>query len=611
MDEEPGLVPGGRAGCRAATGVGRPRASSPARPGPAAGCRLLLVGLLLGSSGGGPTRPAAADPAPEATAEAAPGAARGAVPPWSPELDLLRTALLAGDGDACAQQAGRASWQQQEGPEAAALLLLAGECHRQRGAAAAALRAYSQLFETARDPRWRLLLHERAGELALARLGPAEAAALRGRVPGVLAQRYLELRAALEAHARGQHADAARLLLPVRSWLVLEGQTRWLGALAPTAGAAAAGEDAGTPDRGSTVVALLPLTGSARRLGASVLDALLVAAGTFGPEGARDEVTLRVVDTASDPAQAVQQLAAAAADPAVVAALGPFDGETAPAISDAAAAQGLPLLLLAVEGSRLAPGARVFRTFSSHRLEVAELVAHGRNTLGLSRAVVLRPDHGYGETLGRLFREAWGAAGGTLVGEVVYPAGATNLAAPVKQLAALPRAELLFLPDAHQQVGIAASFLAAGGFWSTPAGGRAPPVKKGKKLRPLQLFGTSAWYDARLLTTAGSYLQGAVFPTAFAAEQPRPEVASFVAAFTRAAGRPPGAVEAFARDAYGLVAAVCAARGGSSRDELAARLHAGCVVPGVTALCRFDPQGEPVDPPPLLRISAETFQIVP
>ncbi len=512
------------------------------------------------------------------------GAARG------PALELgARLDLAAGQPAACAEQAALAALEL-EGPAGRGARLLEAECRSRAGQGGAALKALARLETEVTEPGLRSWLHLRAGRIALEELEPAACASLRGKIAGDFAAAYLALCRSREGGDAAQ-TEALEQWLRGHAALGLAEELRLRRTLQEQR------------PRPNTVIALLPLSGSSRRLGSAALDALLVGLGAVGPPAQPSRLVLEIHDSRSDPETARRAVLKAAARPEVLAVLGPFELREASAAAEAARATRLPVIPITL-GPELGRGGSVLRAFSSNRLE-AEALATAAQSSGLRRVAILRPQHAYGEVLGREFRAAWQAQGGAIVGEVTYATDLEGLEPALARLRALGAFDALLLPDAAERVGLIAPYLAAAGLRSV-AWGQAPvSVSEGE--RPLQLLGTSAWYQPDLATRAGRYLDGALLALSFAREDPRPEVQRWVAGFQAAAGRPPEAMDAFTEDALRLLARCTDASTPCDRAGLLSLARDPGGARGVTTLESFDAAGEPRQGLTLLRLRAGGF----
>ena len=164
------------------------------------------------------------------------------------------------------------------------------------------------------------------------------------------------------------------------------------------------------------VGALLPLTGRGREVGRQLLQGMQLAAlDEGGPE-------LVVEDTAGDPSKATAAVESLIGDQRVVAVLGPVASRTTEAAAESTRRAGVPLLSFSASEETTSAGEQVFRFLYSPRDELTALVGKAR-ARGLSRFVILYPDHGYGRTMERLFDQEVAAAGGVYCEGVPYPPG--------------------------------------------------------------------------------------------------------------------------------------------------------------------------------------------
>jgi ABC-type branched-subunit amino acid transport system substrate-binding protein len=162
--------------------------------------------------------------------------------------------------------------------------------------------------------------------------------------------------------------------------------------------------------------ALLPLSGRGREVGRQLLQGMQLASlDEGGPE-------LAVEDTAGDPTKTVAAVDALIGDQRVVAVLGPVGSRTTEAAAESTRRAGVPLLSFSASEEVTSAGEQVFRFLYGPRDELTALVGKAR-ARGLSRFVILYPDHGYGRTMERLFDQEVAAAGGVYCEGVAYPPG--------------------------------------------------------------------------------------------------------------------------------------------------------------------------------------------
>jgi ABC-type branched-subunit amino acid transport system substrate-binding protein len=332
-----------------------------------------------------------------------------------------------------------------------------------------------------------------------------------------------------------------------------------------------------------TIGVVLPLSGQLARYGEESLRGILVAAGVFrgGSEGG---VRILVRDTGSRgpaAALAVQELAA---DPTVLAVVGPLGAAEAEAAAAQAEAAALPLLTLSSRDSVIAQRTHVFRLGVAPRDEATALAEYAVHQLGLTRFAVLHPDDSYGRGMRDVFEDAVHARGATVTGVAAYQPSTTDFSGVMRTLASgkLPTDEApamsfdaLFIPDSHEKVIIIAPQLAF------------------NHLQPLRLLGPDGWQSPDLLRMAGAHVEGAVLAEPFDAGSPSPLVQEFVRQYLETTQAPPDVFAAQAFDATNLALAELA-RGASDRESLRAGLLRVRETPGVagTTTIRSDGNAE-------------------
>ena len=193
-----------------------------------------------------------------------------------------------------------------------------------------------------------------------------------------------------------------------------------------------------TAARDVTLGVVLPLSGPLAGFGEEALDGVLLAAGVFdgadgaGRAGPRVAGARHAAASRERAAAAVRELAA---DPDVVAIVGPLLPEEAEAAAGAARRRGVPLLALSRRERSAAAGPLVFRAGTSPRLEaelLAEYAVAQRSGCAASRSSI--PDDAYGARCARSFWDAVEARGGAWSAVARYPVGATDFAAPIRSL---------------------------------------------------------------------------------------------------------------------------------------------------------------------------------
>jgi len=345
-----------------------------------------------------------------------------------------------------------------------------------------------------------------------------------------------------------------------------------------------------------TIGVVLPLTGPYARFGEASLQGILLAAGVFqgGSEGG---VRILVRDSTSRgpaAALAVQELAA---DPSVVAVLGPLGAEEAEAAAAQAEAAGLPLLTLSARDSVTARRTHVFRLGVAPRDEATALAEYATHELGLTRFAVLHPDDSYGRGMRDVFEDALHARGASVAGVASYPPGTTDFSGVMRTLAGgkLPTDEspampfdALFIPDSREKAIMIAPQLAF------------------NHLQPLRVLGPHGWQSPEVLKLAGPQLEGAVLAEPFDAGSRSPLVQEFVRQFQATMRSPPDVFAAQAFDAANL-AFVELSRGASNRESLRAGLLRVHEAPGVAGTTTIRADGNAEKRASLLEVQGGRF----
>jgi len=317
------------------------------------------------------------------------------------------------------------------------------------------------------------------------------------------------------------------------------------------------------PNQRPLLGVILPLSGSGRRMGRSVLAGILQAQGVF-VSGSGRRVTAVFKDSASDPEQArkaVEELDALG----VTAIIGPLGTDTSMAAGEEAQKRGIPLISLSLERAVLETGA--FRLGLDPEKELRTLVdeVSGRGT---TRVLVLRPDTPYGEALAQLFGDVCAGTALSVVDEVTYDPSAADFTKLIDKVSK-QEFDSVFIPDSAESVMLLASFMAQKNIWSS-APGREVSAKE--KRRFVTFLGTSAWEGQALQERGARYLVGALFPSAYDAKGSSEENQHFVESFERLFGRPPGIYEAMSYEATRLLRDLSSSQTSGSREGITAAL---------------------------------------
>jgi ABC-type branched-subunit amino acid transport system substrate-binding protein len=384
-----------------------------------------------------------------------------------------------------------------------------------------------------------------------------------------------------------------------------------------------------------TLGVALPLSGSAASFGEEALQGIMLAAGAFdGAPGGHPGPRLLIRDTGGQASEASAAVRELAAEPGLLAIIGPLLPEEAEAAAAAAQEAGVPLIALSRREGLGRGRPVVIRAGTSPRLEAELLAEYAVRNAGLRRFAILYPEDPFGRALRAAFWAAVEARGGEVVAVAHYPLGATDFAAPIrgmigyellpqgalgtlaarekllKRAKRLPYAEAealraearaltgpdgeplppyvdfdaIFIPDTHQTAGLIAPHLAF------------------HEVQGVRLLGPSTWNHPSLLRLGGRHVEGAVFPGAYSAAVAAPHVVAFAQRFEASFAAAPTSLAAESFDAANLVLSA-AAGGASERDSLLAAIAAEPRRVGVSGVLQLGPDGELARRPHLLGIS--------
>jgi len=389
-----------------------------------------------------------------------------------------------------------------------------------------------------------------------------------------------------------------------------------------------------------TIGCLLPLSGPYKIYGNRALTAVELALNQFSANSSGPSIKVIIKDTASDPAKAemaVNELY----DENVAAIIGPFI--TAESAATAAQNKGIPIITLTQKDNITRIGDYVFRNFFTPGKQVETLVSFVVDTLGVKRFAILYPDEKYGTTFMNLFWDQVIAHGGSVVGVESYNPTYTDFADPIKKLVGLyyevpedlkikdlaavvqennetvtdrtidslkvpptkdheniesegnekPEAivdfDAIFIPDAPTKAGLVIPQLA---FYD---------------VKDTYLLGTNLWHSDRLIAMAGQYVQGAVIPDGFFAEDASENVKNFVEIYQKVFDQKPGFIEAVTYDTAMMLFQMVSRPDIRFRSTLKNELEKLTDFQGVTGLTSFDKDGEVRKRLYLLQIKSNRF----
>ena len=379
---------------------------------------------------------------------------------------------------------------------------------------------------------------------------------------------------------------------------------------------------------------VLPLSGPFAGFGEQALHGVLLAAGVFpGAEGgAHPTVRIAVRDSGSDPERAAAAVRELAADPEVIAIVGPLVSATCESAAREAELLGVPLLALTSREDVTSQRAWVFR-LRTRPSEEAELIADRAIALGAKRFAILYPNDPSGVGLRGLFWDAVEARGGRVVAVAAFDAKATDFGAAIKQLVGytmldnqekaqlanrstmLERARRLPTDQARELRAKAKSL-------TTSDGRPIPPIVDFDALyipaahdavvliaaqlayhevTGARLLGSEGWYDPKLARLGGNPLEGALFAAHFYPESTVPYVQAFRQRYEALYGGVPDAFAAQGYDAASLILTQLA-HGRDDRGHVRDGLRKVASFPGVSGVTSIGADGNARKRPYLLGV---------
>ncbi|MBU4231386.1 MAG: penicillin-binding protein activator [Desulfobacterales bacterium] len=338
---------------------------------------------------------------------------------------------------------------------------------------------------------------------------------------------------------------------------------------------------------------LLPLSGHLSNLGFRVQRGMELAA-----KGASVKLVFR--DIGTDPETAAAVTRELAQDESVLAILGPLSSAMAQSAANVAQAAAVPLIALSQKDGLTQTGNWIFQAFLTPRQQVRALVRQGLS-MGIKRFAILNPDSSYGRTFSQNFQEEVAAVGGELAAQVFYSPGSQEFGPTLSALAeslkpqaeGAPMATALFIPD-----DAAAVAAIAGGLAGTP-------------LKGIQLLGTNLLHSARVPAAQLTALQGVIFPDAFYAGDPNPEVQKFIAAYRQQYGEEPDYLAAQGYTVFRVMARAAESPQALTRMALPQQLLTLSGVPGLPWFLKFNAQREEESSLYLLTITGGSVQMAP
>ncbi|MDR1045618.1 MAG: penicillin-binding protein activator [Candidatus Adiutrix sp.] len=344
-----------------------------------------------------------------------------------------------------------------------------------------------------------------------------------------------------------------------------------------------------------TLAVIVPLSGegSSAKYAQEIVSGLKLAVAAFSAAGS---IGLNVMDSRGSAEEAVRLVNAAAADPKVLAVVGPVLSRETASAAQAADRAGLPLIAVSQQSNLTAIGPNIFRIFLTPKHQAEAVARYTVLVQGHRQLGILYPDDNYGKPIYGYFENEVRRLGAELTVAESYDPQTGDWSALVSGLTGGPAERkvsssyqaptdftALYLPDS---AGPVAQILAQLAFYD---------------VTKMQYLGSPLWLSQDFLVGSSRYVQGAVIPVALSELSRREESRRFITNFQSAYGYVPDQFAAYGYDA-GLAVIKALGQGAESREAVRRNLLQGGAVPGATGPFSFDAGGEYSVDPTLLSV---------
>ena len=329
-----------------------------------------------------------------------------------------------------------------------------------------------------------------------------------------------------------------------------------------------------------------PLTGPEATFGDSTHKgielALRLANEKGGVKGRR--LAVRVVDDRGSAEEAAAAFAKLVDADKVVLVLGEATSTRSIAMAAVAEKLATPMISPAATNPKVTAGnAFVFRVCFTDPFQGYVMAKFARDNLKLSKVAVLQdPRNDYSVGLAQSFTARFKAAGGKVVREETYAAGATDFKAQIVALKAA-EPEAIYLPGYYGDVGVFAQQARALGL-------KAP------------LLGGDGWSSGKLFVGGGAAIEGSYFSDHYSTQDPSPRIQEFLAEFRAAYGTEPDSFAALGYDALRVAANAIARAKSLSGPDLRDAIASTREFDGVTGVITVDAKHDATTPAVVLKV---------
>lgn len=298
-------------------------------------------------------------------------------------------------------------------------------------------------------------------------------------------------------------------------------------------------------------------------------------------------LALRSYDSQSRPEEAANAVTRLVTQDRVLFVVGENASSNTLAMAPAAARAEVPLISPSSTNPRVTSegGPYVFRVCFTDTFQGQLLARYARDTLKAERVAMLvdqKSDYAVG--LARVFAARFGALGGRVVAEEAYGKGDTDFRGQLTR-AKSARPEVLFIPGYYSDVG--------------------PLARQARELgMRATLLGGDGWDSGeRLGQLGGAAVEGALYSTHFAADNPGSRVKDFLARYQTRFGHPPDALGALGYDAARVGIDALRRSGGVGGPMLREQIARTRDFDGITGRITLGPDRDALKPAVIVKLS--------
>jgi len=298
------------------------------------------------------------------------------------------------------------------------------------------------------------------------------------------------------------------------------------------------------------------------------------------------QLVIRSYDSQSRPEEAVNAMTRLVTQDRALFVVGENQSSLSLAMAPAAAQGQVPMIAPSSTNPRVTTegGPYVFRVCFTDTFQGELLARFARETLKAERVGVLvdqKSDYALG--LAKVFGTRFAALGGKIVAEETYSKGDTDFRSQLTRVKA-ERPEVLFIPGYYSDVG--------------------PMARQARELgMRAKLLGGDGWDSGeRLGQLGGSAVEGALYSTHFAADNPGGRVQEFIAKYKARFGHVPDALGALGYDAARVGIDALRRSGGVGGPALREQIARTRDFDGITGRITLGPDRDAVKPAIIVKL---------